>query len=232
MRPPLILITSLTLLLAGCADAPLAPSGSATRAETAVNSPAITYFEEVALGSEYGAAVMAVRRWTEPLRVVVHGNATSADSATLRAVADDVERILGRRWIELVEEAGNVELWFAPPESFPAIEPNYVPGNHGFVWVRWNGAGIIERARVLVASEGVTPRERAHLIREELTHALGLLRDSPRYRESIFYNGWTDTTEYAEIDELLIRMLYRPEVRPGMGQSEVVATLQRLLSQL
>ena len=47
-----------------------------------------------------------------------------------------------------------------------------------------------------------------HLLREELTQSLGLCNDSYDYPESIFYQGWTETTEYAEIDKELIQMLY------------------------
>ena len=47
-----------------------------------------------------------------------------------------------------------------------------------------------------------------HLIREELTQSLGLLNDSWKYPESIFYQGWTTTTEFAPIDIYLIDLLY------------------------
>jgi hypothetical protein len=47
-----------------------------------------------------------------------------------------------------------------------------------------------------------------HLLREELTQSLGLINDTYDYPESIFYQGWTETTEYAPIDRELIQMLY------------------------
>jgi hypothetical protein len=47
-----------------------------------------------------------------------------------------------------------------------------------------------------------------HLLREELTQSLGLTNDAFDYRESIFYQKWTETTEYAPIDRKLIEMLY------------------------
>lgn len=54
------------------------------------------------------------------------------------------------------------------------------------------------------ANEG----EQKHLLREELTQSLGLFNDSPKYRESIFYDGWTTTTEYSDLDREPIQMLY------------------------
>jgi hypothetical protein len=50
--------------------------------------------------------------------------------------------------------------------------------------------------------------EQKHLLREELTQSLGLFNDSYKYPESIYYQGWTTTTEYAPIDIELIEMLY------------------------
>jgi len=47
-----------------------------------------------------------------------------------------------------------------------------------------------------------------HLLREELTQSLGLCNDSWKYKNSIFYQGWTTTTEFAPIDRELIDMLY------------------------
>jgi hypothetical protein len=47
-----------------------------------------------------------------------------------------------------------------------------------------------------------------HLLREELTQSLGLLNDSWKYPESIFYQGWTTTTEFTEMDKRLIDLIY------------------------
>jgi hypothetical protein len=47
-----------------------------------------------------------------------------------------------------------------------------------------------------------------HLLREELTQSLGLMNDPWDYPESIFYQGWSTTTEFAPIDIYLIDLLY------------------------
>jgi hypothetical protein len=116
-------------------------------------------------------------------------------------------------------------MYFAPESRFAVIEPQYIPVNLGFFRVWWNRQGAIYQARILIASEGVTQQERAHLIREELTQSLGLFRDSWRYPESIFYQGWTATNEYAPIDRTAISLLYSPQLRPGLTQSQARAVL-------
>ena len=53
-----------------------------------------------------------------------------------------------------------------------------------------------------------TMSAKKHLLREELTQSLGLFNDTYDYPESIFYQEWTETNEYAPIDIELISMLY------------------------
>jgi hypothetical protein len=165
------------------------------------------------------------------LRIRVTGTRTAEDDATIRQVMQELNDLLNGSGVQLVRDDRNpnVEIIYAPESQFRQLEPNYVPGNLGFFWVRWNSS-VINYARILITNTNrVTQRERSHLLREELTQVLGLMRDSNRYPNSIFYQGWTDVTEYAEIDRTLIRMLYHPQLRPGMTQSQAVAALQTLV---
>ncbi|MFQ3617938.1 MAG: DUF2927 domain-containing protein [Cyanobacteriota bacterium] len=190
----------------------------------------IDYFTEVALGSEWGSNAPLVRRWNTNLRIRVTGTRTAEDDATIRQVMQELNELLNGSGVQLVRDDRNpnVEIIYAPESQFRQLEPNYVPGNLGFFWVRWNNS-VINYARILITNTNrVTQRERSHLLREELTQVLGLMRDSNRYPNSIFYQGWTDVTEYAEIDRTLIRMLYHPQLRPGMTQSQAVAVLRTL----
>jgi len=73
---------------------------------------------------------------------------------------------------------------------------------------------------------------RLSCIHEELTQGLGLPNDSPRARPSIF----NDDEEFALLtdqDELLLRILYNPALRPGMTAAEarpIVESLARRLA--
>lgn len=190
----------------------------------------IDYFAEVALGSEWGNNPQLIRKWNTNLRIRVTGTRTAEDDATIRQVMQEINELINGSGVQLVRDDRNpnVEIIYAPESQFRQLESNYVPGNLGFFWVRWNSS-VLNYARVLITNTNrVTQRERNHLLREELTQVLGLMRDSNRYRNSIFYQGWTDVNEYAEIDRTLIRMLYHPQLRPGMTRSQAVAVLQTL----
>jgi hypothetical protein len=71
------------------------------------------------------------------------------------------------------------------------------------------GDEILTRGTMYVDIEKITKVDaKKHILREELTQSLGLPNDSYDYPESIFYQGWTETTEYTELDKELIQMLY------------------------
>lgn len=100
--------------------------------------------------------------------------------------------------------------------------PRYQTGNLGYAWIWWENDTIYD-ATILISSIGINQPERSHLIREELTQSLGLLRDSYQYEDSIFFQLWTTTTSYSALDEALIRMLYSPKIQTGMTRPAVVA---------
>ena len=210
-------------------------------------SAQINYFLEVALGSEFGNQVTTIKKWNKDVKIKVVGSPTAEDLNTLNTVIDDINTLTnGSIRLQIASLPGrnkpqgytastrstvannaNVELYFVPVSQFGRYEPNYQPVNYGFFWDLWNN-NVIYKSRVLISTVGITQKERSHLIREELTQSLGLMQDSYKYKESIFYQGWTDPTDYAEIDKALIEMLYRPEIRPGMTKSQVLKVFREL----
>ncbi len=185
----------------------------------------IDYFLEIAMGSEFGRASPVVRKWTRDVRIKAIGSPTDKDRMTLNRVIEDINAIIGRRKLRINERRPDVEIYFVPESDFTIYEPNYRPTNFGYFWIWWNGSSEIYRARIMISTDRITQEERSHLIREELTQILGLMKDSWTYKESIFYQGWTATTAYAEIDKVCIEILYRSEISPGMTRRQVEAVL-------
>jgi len=186
---------------------------------------ALDYFVEVAFGPEFGSGVREIRKWTQDVKIAVHGDPNPEDLAALEDVIADLNEIIGTIEIEIVETGQNVDLHFAPEAQFAAIEPNYVPVNMGFFWVWWDGGGSFNSSRILVSTTDLSQAERNHIIREELTQSMGLMNDSFSYEDSMFYQEWTETPAYSDLDELLIAMLYLPQITPGMKPEEALALL-------
>ncbi|MEM6403040.1 MAG: DUF2927 domain-containing protein [Cyanobacteria bacterium P01_D01_bin.116] len=181
----------------------------------------INYFQEIALGTEYSTSSSIIRKWQGDLRIKVIGSPTSEDLNSLRNIINEINNLTSDINLKIVDNKPNVKIHFVPVSEFKRYEPNYEPGNDGYAWVNWNQNNVIYNANILVATTGINQKERSHLIREELTQSLGLLRDSYKYKNSIFYQPWTDTNQYSQLDKTLIQILYRPEIRPGMTKSQV-----------
>jgi len=223
-----IATTTTTVATTTTTTAPTTTTTSTTLPGGNYDQTALDYFRAIAGGAEFGGGGGRVHRWTGTLRIAVFGDPTPADRAALAEVVDDLNEIIDTVEIAVVESDPNVEMYFVPVDDFAAIEPSYVAGNMGYVYIWWDGQGAVYSGRVLISTTGLTPDERAHLIREELTQGLGLLNDSWDYPESIFYQGWTDITEYAPLDRLVVEMLYRPELSVGMDIDDAVAVLAGL----
>lgn len=191
-------------------------------------SEQISYFLEIAMGAEYVQSGSKVRKWQGDVRIQAFGAPTSADLETLRTVINEINDLTaGNIRLQLVSRNPNVTVRFVPEWQFKRYEPNYDPINYGFFWTQWNN-NTIDRANILITTQGVTQKERSHLIREELTQALGLMKDSYRYPDSMFYQPWTDITQYSAIDKALIKMLYDPKILPGMTQAQVIDAFNSL----
>ncbi|NJM58106.1 MAG: DUF2927 domain-containing protein [Synechococcales cyanobacterium RU_4_20] len=187
---------------------------------------ALKYFAEIAFTGEFNRVVPMTRKWQEDIRIQVHGSPTRADRATLAQVVEELNGLIDGVELSVVKQDANLGIFFVPEPEFSRHVPSYQPVNYGFFWVRSEASGRIRQAKVLVATNLIRQRERSHLIREELTQALGLTQDSLSYADSIFYQDWTATTQYSALDRALIQMLYQPQILPGMDQARALEILQ------
>lgn len=238
----LILTLALPFFLAGCVyhsatvlkapvsalpdlpvdHAPLADAEPSTLADPNV----LRYFMEIALGSEYGLGDFTIKKWVADIHLEVLGEPTGEDLEILQGLVAELNELLEMRIrVDLVPSGGNVKLYFIPHQEFSQYEPPGIVFYGGFFWNWWNFAGEIHSGQIVIGSDRLSQTERNHLIREEVTQMLGLMNDSMRYRDSIFYQGRTETDSFSEIDRQLIRMLYSDDISAGMNIFDLRATL-------
>lgn len=189
----------------------------------------IDYFTEIAFGSEFGSSTPLLRRWragSGPL-IRINGSPTTTDLEVVDSVVAEINR-LAPVDVELVTDAPTVEMHFVPEAQFDDVLPDAPSGNVGLVWLWWDASQYFTRSVVLIATD-IEQGHRDHIVREEVTQMLGLLRDSHQYPESIFYQPFSLVTEYLPIDRVVIELLYRPELEVGMTEAEA-ARAARLLT--
>lgn len=183
-----------------------------------LHSEEFDYFLEIALGAEYGVSDLTVKKWNRDVYIQVLGHPTFEDWRTLYDVVEDLNQLVGKEIrLHIIEGKGNVTVHFVPHSEFYKYEPSGLVFYGGFFWNWWDGIGEITKGRIVIASEGISQHLRDHLIREELTQVLGLMNDSMKYKDSIFYQGYSETTEFSKLDRAVIRMLYSPSIKTGMS---------------
>ena len=186
----------------------------------------IDYFVEIALGAEFGEQTPVIKKWINDIRIKINGEPTEADLQTINNIVSDLTEIISSIKIKIVNKNENLTITFSPESDFTSIDPNYVPTNYGFFWALWHDDNfVIYDANILISSADITQKERSHLIREELSQSLGLMNDSDKYNDSIFYQEWTDVTEFSELDRVAIKLLYLKKIEPGVSKEQVFKVL-------
>lgn len=217
-----IIILVFLSIVTGCIDS-VEYQNTPSEAQNVFNQTEVSYFEETALGYEYGDSPQVVFRW-EKKTVIIHtmGNPDSASLSCLNQAIADFNGISSH--IKLIPDAQqdpDIIMYFIPEQSFPQYEPNYKPINMGWFYTYSRQDCSLVNATILISTTGLSPYERCHLIREELTQSMGIARDSDRYPDSIFYQNWTSTITYSEMDSRIISMLYNSGI-PRCSDKEAV----------
>jgi hypothetical protein len=203
---------------------------------TAYNASVVSYFKEVALGFEFGNASEVTRRWEGNMKVFVGGNPSHEILEELQKIMGEINQLSTTDFvIESVTDTleSNFYIFFGSGSAFANTFPEMsglVGANFGLFTVYWNGANELFKGYMYVDLYRATQTEQLHLLREELTQSLGLAKDSEKYSESIFQQSFaTKTTEYAQIDRDLIRLLYHPEMDTGLNEGQVDTVLREIL---
>lgn len=195
-----------------------------------------------------------LRRWERPVRVTVEFGDSVLPAARIRDrndIADYVQRLsrVTGHPIAMTAETGNFMVLLLSEDERRAIGPRLaglVPGippadiiaiqglapqNYCTVFAYSPGPGQPYSNAVAVIRAELPDRLRLSCIHEELAQGLGLANDSPDARPSIF----NDDEEFAFLtphDELLLKILYDPRLRPGMTEPEARPIVARIAAEL
>ncbi len=193
------------------------------------------YFLDIAFGPEYYVsgnkcleANPYLHKWVSDITIRVQGYPTNEDIETVSSVITQLNDLTQTIDISLVEKGGNIQLYFIPENQFVQILPSYIPTNWGFFWVLWDSKGNIYRSTILIDSSRISQRARNHLIKEEITQSLGLMKDSDEYINSIFYQKYTYTQSLSTLDTDLVELLYNYD--PGFISGTSLQEAKTILS--
>lgn len=195
-----------------------------------------------------------LRRWETPVRVglrfgpSVSPSSRATDTARVQSYLARLSRLTGHPialndtspnfFLYIVNEDERRSLGPTAAAALPGLSQSEVAGitnmplsTYCLVYAMSEGSsGRYSRAFAVIRSEH-PDLLRLSCLHEEIAQGLGLANDSPRARPSIF----NDDEEFALLtgqDELMLRILYNPALRPGMTEAEarpIVYSLARAL---
>jgi hypothetical protein len=185
-----------------------------------------------------------LRRWERPVRVgIVIGPSTppgaaARDRADIAAFTQRLARLTGldmrvsdgadvNYLVMVLSSAEQAAAAEATASRFPGFQPAVLGALGGtpldtfctaYAFAEPAAPASYAAVIVLIRAEH-PPLTRLSCVHEEMAQAMGLPNDSPEARPSLF----NDSLEFAfltEHDEILLRMLYDPRLRPGMTAAE------------
>jgi hypothetical protein len=231
------------------------PVSSETLTENFLRIALFHEFTRGRTGIVRGETETSLTRWRDPVRVSVRFGASvspekqATDRARIVSYLDRLKRVTGHP-IGIDESTPNFWIYIVSEDEREAMEPTLRDLQ---LSIRSDVIETITRMPRttycnvfgLSGSEthyykyavAVVRSENPDLLRlscfhEEIAQAMGLPNDSPQARPSIF----NDDEEFALLtdhDEMLLRILYSPELRPGMTAAEarpIVYSLARRLT--
>lgn len=225
-----LLLLSLIPFLVSCQkDSPL-PTSCGEEPVPATTEEAV--FLEVAFGSEFAEGPGRVRKWAEDVLIYLPNRNTLLETE-LESVLNELNTLSESTRLSTTEDstAANFILFFGDK---PTYVDDYAPeaadliaSNFGLFSITWN-TRTYEITRATACVDTVRERDPdclRHLLREELTQALGLANDHYDFDDSIFFGEYTCTPFYSELDRLIIANFLSREVRAGMCPEEVYEIL-------
>ena len=188
----------------------------------------------VRMALEFGPSVPVAQRRRDLVDVVAYvARLSRLTGLSIRLVADNPNFVVLIRAPGERRQAGARIEAFAPGTSQAALNSALAmkPDIYCTVFSYSTGRrAIYDRSLAVIRSE-LPPLMHKACFHEEIAQGLGLINDSPRARPSIF----NDNEEFALLtrqDELMLRILYDPRLRPGMTLDAARPIIETIAAEL
>lgn len=245
----LFFLAALLLLFAGCGsgqpettDVPDPPAPETTLPaeteplHTELYIPGVTaeevclYFREVCLAAEFvnGGDPSLLQKWDIPIWIAVHGEPTEADRITLRTFLSDLNKIEGFPGISETDDPllANLHLYFCSQQELLDRMGEEYAGLDGAVTFWYNNNAIYDA--IICCRTDLSQELRNSVILEELYNGLGPIQDTVLRPDSIIWQEFSQPQSLTEMDTLILKLLYHPEMQCGMHAEECEAVIREL----
>ncbi len=190
----------------------------------------IRYFNEVCLDAEIVNSGNAnlLQKWTEPIYYILNGDPTAQDMDVLNNFTAWLNTVEGFPGIYETQDAqnANLRIHFCTQQDMLTLMGENFTGMDGAVtfWYREN---MIYDAIICYRTD-LDQFLRNSVILEEIYNGLGPIQDTLLRSDSIIYNGYSEPQQLTEIDELILKLLYHPQMQCGMNAHKCETVIRQL----
>ena len=209
---------------------PPAPEHSALYIPGVPVEDVILYFNEVCLDSEYVVSgdPSLVQKWDAPIRYTLEGSYTEADLATLSAFTDWLNAMEGFPGISETQDTTlrSLRICFCTEEELIGhLGDNFYNTDGGVTF--WYSNNVIYEAIICIRTD-LDQTLRNSVILEELYNGLGPVQDTLLRPDSLIAQAYGQPQWLTPMDELILKLLYHPDIRPGMNAQECAQVIGQL----
>jgi hypothetical protein len=179
----------------------------------------ISYYKEITNSTEFTNKQNDSQKWRSDVKIYIDGICDSVAEQEVYKVVNELNELIDSIEITVVnnKDESNLIAFFGFCTDYDKFEPYAIPysGNNYGLFVVYpknneitKGSFYVDVVRCEWLDTALIEKTKKHLVREELTQSLGLYNDSMKYPNSIFYQGFTYTTEYCDLDKKIIKIHY------------------------
>lgn len=192
----------------------------------------LLYFNEVVLQVEYtqGGDPTLVQKWLQPITYRIFGEPTEEDLRVLEDFFVQLNQVPGFPGIREAgaEEYSNLSLNFLNHEDFYGQFSQILNGEDAWggyqFW--YSDSNDIYDAQIGYRTD-IDQLSRNSILLEEIVNALGI-SDTLMRSDSIVYQHSNDNLELSEVDWLLLKLLYHPDIQCGMDEEACRTVIETL----
>lgn len=190
----------------------------------------ILYFNEVCLDAEMinSGNPRVLQKWTAPIYYTIYGDATEKDRTVLSQFCGWLNTLEGFPGIFPAEDGQqtNLRIHFCTESEMLSIMGNGFSGLDGAVTF-WYAMDEIYDAVICYRAD-LNQYVRNSVILEEIYNGLGPIQDTDLRNDSIIYAGYSEPQKLTEMDELILELLYQPQMICGMDEQSCGDVIRQL----
>lgn len=190
----------------------------------------IGYFNEVVLNAEFinSGNPAYLQRWDEPIFYILSGTPTDEDLTTLSSFSEWLNTIDGFPGIHETDaaESANLSIYFCTEsELISHLGDNFYGTDGGVTF--WYMDNKIYKG-IICCRTDLDQQLRNSVILEELYNGLGPIQDTELRPDSIVYSGFSQPQQLTPMDELILKLLYHPQMQCGMDADACEGIIRQL----